>query len=189
MEKARVWSNVCYPESLPSDWLDKLRDLHIPCFISPLHNMDVDENGELKKPHYHIMLIYESPVTYKLADEDFKSFGSTTLVKRVRSTKGMARYLCHLDEKDKYHYSVNDVQAFAGADYNYTITTEETKQQSLFFAFDWIDENNCVSFYQLCKYFRKNNPEIFEYLLKNTATIIAVKEYQKSLEWEINKNG
>jgi len=190
MEKTRNWVSIIYPESAPPDWLYRLQELHIPAFVSPLHDKDIkEETGELKKPHYHVMLMYDNTVTFKCATEDFGKFGCTTLVKAVRSKKGMARYLCHLDDKDKALYNVEDVKAYAGADYLAAIETEETKTGGLVSIFDFIDDNELTSFAVLLRYLRKEDPHLFELLLKNSATVISIKEYLRDVEREKKRYG
>ena len=45
--RARNWSLVVYPESAPGR--DILDDYHIPWVESPLHDKDVNPDGEIKK--------------------------------------------------------------------------------------------------------------------------------------------
>ena len=47
--RARNWSLVVYPESAPENWRDILDDYHIPWVESPLHDKDVNPDGEIKK--------------------------------------------------------------------------------------------------------------------------------------------
>ena len=35
-----------------------MADLHIPVLISPLHDKDVTPDGEIKKAHYHVIIMY-----------------------------------------------------------------------------------------------------------------------------------
>lgn len=46
---------VFYPDSCDKDTIDKLLDYY-PIAISPLHCRDLDDNGKLKKPHYHCLV-------------------------------------------------------------------------------------------------------------------------------------
>lgn len=39
-EKARYFTFLLYPESIPEDWEEKLELLGVPIAISPLHDMD-----------------------------------------------------------------------------------------------------------------------------------------------------
>ena len=50
--RARNWSLVVYPESAPENWRDILDDYHIPWVESPLHDKDINPDGEIKKAHW-----------------------------------------------------------------------------------------------------------------------------------------
>ena len=65
-ERSTNWAFEVYPESALDVWEINLSDTLIPSLQSPLHNKDVNEDGTLKKPHYHIQLCYE---TKKSANE------------------------------------------------------------------------------------------------------------------------
>lgn len=56
-KRGRSWTIIVYPDSLPKNWLELLQNE--PVAISPLHDKDVNPDGTLKKPHYHIVLNYK----------------------------------------------------------------------------------------------------------------------------------
>lgn len=64
-EKARYFTFLLYPESIPNDWELKLETLGVPIAISPLHDKDKSnvEGQQYKKPHYHVIYIAKNPVT------------------------------------------------------------------------------------------------------------------------------
>ncbi len=64
-EKARYFTFLLYPESIPSDWELKLETLGVPIAVSPLHDKDKSnvEGQKYKKPHYHVLYIAKNPVT------------------------------------------------------------------------------------------------------------------------------
>lgn len=107
MKKGRIWASVGYPESLPTDWLDKLQETGLQIAISPLHNKDLDPTGEVKKSHYHIIFNYEGPTTYNHVKELCDSLNMTIPIK-LESLRGMYRYHLHLDNPDKYQYDDRD---------------------------------------------------------------------------------
>ena len=83
ISKKRNWACVVYPESLPADWLDILQKTGLQIVISPLHNKDKNPDGTVKKPHYHIILIYRSNIFFSRSNFNAKikctcsnSFGS-----------------------------------------------------------------------------------------------------------------
>lgn len=47
--RTRNFGTVVYPESAPENWQTILSELCIPCFISPLHDKDINPDGETKK--------------------------------------------------------------------------------------------------------------------------------------------
>ena len=103
MKKGRIWASVGYPDSLPTDWLDKLQETGLQIAISPLHNMDLDPTGEVKKEHYHIIFNYDGPTTYDHVKNLCDSLNMTIPIK-LESLRGMYRYHLHLDNPEKYQY-------------------------------------------------------------------------------------
>lgn len=57
--RVRNFATVVYPESAPENWQDILSRHCVPAFISPLHDKDINPTGEPKKPHYHVVLMFE----------------------------------------------------------------------------------------------------------------------------------
>lgn len=116
MEKTRNWSFILYPESAPEGWQGLLEDLHTKIFISPLHDKDVDSDGVIKKPHYHIVLCADGPITKKRADDFILPFCGTKSAEYVHSLRGYIRYLAHLDNPDKAQYDPANIITLGGAD-------------------------------------------------------------------------
>jgi len=56
--RCRNWTFVLYEDSAPVNWRDILDDEHIEWIESPWHDKDVNANGEPKKKHKHIALLY-----------------------------------------------------------------------------------------------------------------------------------
>ena len=50
-EKARYFTFLLYPESIPNDWIDNLELIGVPIAISPLHDKDLSdvEDKNIKK--------------------------------------------------------------------------------------------------------------------------------------------
>ena len=47
--KGRDWTFIVYPESAPKAWREILDDTHLRWVESPLHDRDVNPDGEIKK--------------------------------------------------------------------------------------------------------------------------------------------
>lgn len=110
------WCIVVYPDSAPSNWRDILDDLHIEWVESPLHDMDVNPGtGELKKPHWHVLLMFGSVKTYEQVCEVIAPL-NCPIPQRCFSVKGNVRYMIHLDNPDKYQYPQSAIVSHGGYD-------------------------------------------------------------------------
>lgn len=184
--RTRNYACVVYPESAPVNWLEIIQESKVPCFISPLHDKDINPTGEPKKPHYHVMVMYDSVKTREQAQEFFSSFGGTGC-EPLKSSRGYARYLCHLDNPEKYQYDKQEVKAYGGLDYKYvcgTFSDLKTEEREITKSLmNFIEENDVVSFAYLCRYCMNENDDWFDYLRSHSYFI---KEYIKSRAWELH---
>lgn len=113
--KKRNWAFVVYPESLPENWLDILKLKGLMTAISPLHDMDKNPTGEVKKAHYHIILSYGNPTTYNNVLVLTKELNGTIPIP-LESVTGMYRYLTHKDNPEKHQYKEEDIILLNGFD-------------------------------------------------------------------------
>lgn len=132
--KKRTWAMIVYPDSAPSDWMERLSTSGVRGAISPLHDQDV--NGELgpdgspekKKPHYHVILCYDGPTTYNAVNAVAESL-NTVHPQPLESVRGAYRYLTHEDNPEKAHYNAEDIVCFGG--FNPLDYVEMTKSEVL----------------------------------------------------------
>lgn len=183
--RTRNFATVIYLDSAPSNWQEILSDLHVQAFVSPYHDKDKSANNEDKKPHYHVMIMYEGKKSIDQAKENFDKIGGVGC-EIVNSTRGYARYLCHLDNPDKEQYSIQDVKSFGGADYISIINLVTDKYIIIGEMQDFCEKYNITSFYILCNYARKNRSDWYRALCDNSA--FYMKEYLKSKKWS-EENG
>ena len=153
--RTRNYATVVYLESVKENWLDILEEEKIPMFISPYHNKDKNPTGEIKKAHYHVMIMYDGPKTREQAKEIFEKINGVG-VETINSVRSYARYLCHLDNPDKEQYDPNDVKCLAGADYFDIIQNINDKYIIISEMMEFIESYNILSFYQLSLYSKKN---------------------------------
>ena len=45
-QRTRNFATVVYPDSAPDNWLSALEDTHVTSCVSPLHDQDVNPDGE-----------------------------------------------------------------------------------------------------------------------------------------------
>lgn len=185
VQRYRNFATVLYPESAPQDWKDILMKYAIPGFISPLHDKDVNPTGEPKKPHYHIMLMFEGKKTKDQVSLIFKSFGGVGC-EDIKSARGYARYLCHKDNPEKAQYNQEEVISFGGADYQNIIGTAADKIKAINEMKEFCDKYDCSSFYLLSKYAGKNRPDWDKVLIETSA--VYMEKWLKSRQWS-KENG
>lgn len=111
--KKRYWAFVGYPESLPTDWKDQLQVTGLQCAISPLHDFDVNPTGEVKKPHYHVILAYSGPTTFNNVKALTDSLNCPIPIP-LDQVKGYFRYLTHKDNPEKYQYDEKEILTING---------------------------------------------------------------------------
>lgn len=181
--RTRNFATVVYPESAPSEWQSILSQQFIPSFISPLHDKDVNPTGEPKKPHYHVMLMYDGVKSLEQVSEVIQLIGGVGL-EVVQSLRGYARYLCHLDNPDKAQYLPEDVRCLSGADYVGVIGLAIDKYKAIGEIIDFCEDNNIVSYYDLLNYCRAERFDWFRVLCDNGTYVI--KEFLKSKSWTLN---
>jgi hypothetical protein len=114
--KKRNWAFVLYPESAPSDWFDRLKQTGLDGAVSPLHDKDVNADGEPKKAHYHVILCYSGPTSFNVVRSLCESL-CQPIPQPLESVKGYYRYLTHKDNPEKAQYSDLDIRTFGGFDY------------------------------------------------------------------------
>lgn len=113
--KGRDWTFIVYPESAPDNWRSVLDDTHLRWVESPLHDRDVNPDGEVKKPHWHILLSFDGPVTASAVEKIIKPLNGP-IPQKCASGRGLVRYMVHMDNPEKYQYDRADIVGHGGAD-------------------------------------------------------------------------
>ena len=111
--KKRNWAFVLYPESAPDNWKDVLQKTGLPFAISPLHNKDVNPDGSIKKPHYHIILCYAGPTSFNVVNRLVSGLNQP-IPQYLEQIKGYYRYFTHKDNPEKYQYKESDIECCNG---------------------------------------------------------------------------
>lgn len=114
-DKNRHWTFLVYPESAPNNWKEILQETGCQIAISPLHDKDLNPDNELKKPHYHILICFPGPTTFKKVNSLCTQLNSP-IPKRALSIIGIYRYFTHLDNPEKYQYNEEDIIVLNGFD-------------------------------------------------------------------------
>ena len=164
-DKARYFTFLLYPESIPEDWIEKLELLGVPIVISPLHDKDLsDVKGQkYKKAHYHVIYVAKNPVTVDSVRKRIqralgnKSISMVQIV--IQSIENMYLYLTHESKdaiaKNKHVYDKEDIKLLNNFDIDRYITLDvEDKDDLLNEVCDMIDEHDLANMRELRRFVR-----------------------------------
>lgn len=184
--RTRNWSTIVYPDSAPSNWELILENELVPALISPLHDLDTEVTGEVKKAHYHVVIMFSGVKTMKQAKEVFDKINGVG-IQAVKDLRAIARYLTHMDSANKAQYNIDDVITLNGADYHSMISVASDKYHAIKEMMYWIQENDIIMFADLIEYAMYNRSDWFRTLCDNGTFVI--KEYLRSYQYrgEYNK--
>ncbi len=177
----RNFATVVYPESAPSNWLDIISGFFVPAFVSPLHDKDINPTGEPKKPHYHVLLMFEGKKSIEQVKALFEQIGGVGC-EVVNSLRGYSRYLCHLDNPEKVQYPQDQVTAFCGADYQGNIGLPTDKYKCISEMISFCKSNGIIYYCDLLEYAESHRFDWFR-VLCDSGTLV-VKEYLKCLDYK-----
>lgn len=174
--RSKNFATLCYEES--SDFnqvVFALESLHISFLVSPLHDSDFSDDGNPKKPHWHIILVFDSlksvsQVKDLLSGVSQGLFVSFVGCEIVNSLVSYARYLCHLDDSDKARYETSAVIQH-GLDYVSLVTTKSDYLSSFIHLVDYVYSNNVMSFADLVMYARFNDADMLHTILHESFTV------------------
>lgn len=189
-----IWTFVIWPDSKEFEVVHKsgirferflqyvLSESVIPALISPLHDRDVKEDGEMAKPHYHVIVFSEKPVRYGQILAQLRlgcGFESLAYLQPVANLRAMMRYLVHLDSPWKAQYSTDDVIEVCGAEY---VIADETASEMVL---DLILNQNVTTFTLLLNNLA-HNPSARKWVLSNSNVVKHMLDEQRQLRKLVN---
>lgn len=195
--KSKYFCCLLYPDSTTYD-VDKvikcLAEEHLTFALSPIHDRDVEDDGSLKKPHYHLLLAYSSATTLNNIRSWIHVCGMPESelhsVRVCASGVGYFRYLTHKDNPEKVQYDDKDIRVFNDSAELFKKFSKSLSEKidDLVRIFQIVDELNTISFHTLIQYLMLNERDLFKMLTSSSALAICVKEYQRSLEYDLKRS-
>lgn len=163
---------IVYPDSAPDGWESLLDEYHVQWCRSPLHDKDINADGTPKKPHWHVILAYDSVKTYDQVQEVTKQL-CAPIPQRVESIRGAVRYLAHMDNPDKAQYDRAEIRTYGGMDIaEYLRTSEQARGNVVRDMCHWVTENGITEMWQLMQYAMDNEPDWWDALITNSGYIM-----------------
>ena len=171
--RARIWVAIVYPESAPQNWRDILDDEHVEWAESPLHDSDVNPGtGEVKKPHWHIVIAFDGKKSYEQVCELLKPLNGP-IPKRCHALKGAVRYFAHLDNPEKHQYPTSAIIGHGGFDVQASLAPSASQRYEMIKEMqDWVKANGVLEMEILMDEARENHYEDWWPLLCDSAAYV-----------------
>lgn len=176
-DRTRNWTFVIYPTDgnppAPSNWRDILDEEHIQWIESPLHDKDKNANGEPKKPHIHILMMFEGNKSFEQMKELTDKLNAP-IPQKCASAKGLVRYMAHLDNPEKVQYDRGLIIGHGGADVaEYLKPTSSSRYQLIGEMMDFVRDKDILEMEDLLYYARTERfDDWFPLLCDNSAYIM-----------------
>lgn len=114
----REYGFLIYEESAPKDYLQWLEKTQINIVLSPWHDQDIDDNGNIKKKHRHGYVMFNGNRTKAYMDNYFCMYsGAVLMPDGINDTRNFIRYFIHKDSPNKAQYDLNDVIIYGNEDF------------------------------------------------------------------------
>lgn len=176
--RTRNWATIIYPRQseedvteCPENWAEVLEGMGVKCAVSPLHDKDVKENGEYKKPHRHVLFAFDGVKSRAQVAELCKQIGGAGC-EAINSLYAQVRYLTHMDSPDKAQYSTLDVLTFGGFEYKRYANTKEDEEREtnskVCRIMTLAVEHELHYFGELADYIVGEEPELFGVMRRNS---------------------
>ena len=175
---SRTWGTLIYPESALDDWKTKVEELGIPCYISPLHDSDVLEDGSLKKLHYHLLFMFDGRIERNQFKSEVTSKIGSIGNEKILNRRSYIFYLTHYLNPEKHQYNPEDVICLNGAPDYIEIIKKQSKSKYELMKEIIEYSRNISSFASLIDYSINEKEEWFQLLCDSNCYL--VKEYIKS---------
>lgn len=155
--RARTWTFIVYPESVPNNWRELLDNYHIPWVESPLHDKDINPDGTVKKPHWHVILMFDGKKSYEQIKEITDSLNAP-IPQKTANTKGLVRYLIHMDNPEKYQYKQEEIVCHGGAEVEqYFELSSSSRERVLWDIMQFIRDEEITSYSAFIGYCQDTN--------------------------------
>lgn len=177
--RTRNWTLVLYPESAPKNWREIIDDLHIEWVESPLHDKDKNATGEMKKAHWHVLLMFGGVKSYEQVLEITQQLNCPR-PERCHNSKAMVRYMAHMDNPEKAQYSSSDIKAHGGVDLAELLRPSSSERYTIISEMiSYVKREKVIEFQDLMDYAQENEFDTwFPLLCDNSAYVVG--QYIKS---------
>lgn len=167
--KFKYFTLVLYPEDTTHvDLLHYLSNTYTCKYI--LHDKDRNKDGELKKPHWHIVWQTSSPRTLSSLKKEL----NIEYLESVRTQKQMLSYLIHANDSSKYQYSTSELKGDLSIE-------NDSEDSNILLILDFIDKCPVELTVKELNYFCANNGLWAHYRRSSYIFIKTLEEHNKNI--------
>lgn len=168
-QRSTTWTFLAYPDSVPENWIEILKSLHVPFVLSPLHDKDIKnrETGELKKAHYHCIIRFRSKKSFNQVKLEVCDKLNGPIPQPVVDFAMMVRYLIHMDDPDKYQYDKEDIKVYGNIDVKeYIYSKRDYQYEVLKEIIDFCQIYDVQEYSTILNYAKDERPAWFPFVAK-----------------------
>lgn len=174
-DRQRAYAFLVYEDSSNPDWLERLNQEHVEALVSPYHDRDFNPDGTPKKPHWHVMLMYDGKKSRAQINELRERVIGPDYNRKfeeIGTMRGYARYMCHMDNPEKAEYDKADVVALCGVDYDAIITLPGDDDRMIGDMMEYIREHEVRYYSDFMLMCKANNQDWFKLLVSRRSYVI-----------------
>lgn len=148
MSQYKEFSIILYDEPTRSFLLN----LGVEYYAYIKHDKDYNENGEIKKSHYHLYVkLYKKKTIGGVFNIVCRHFNiNANLIEPIDNTFRFIRYLSHIDEEDKHIYNLDEITCNFDLSIYYNL--KERNDNFVLEIISKIDRGEIKNFKELVKY-------------------------------------
>lgn len=136
-----------------------------------MHDKDYfEDTGEVKKSHWHVVLIFNSLKSFKQV-KDIADKIKSPRPEKVADLEMMIRYLTHEDNPKKHHYSKKDIEVYGNIDINKYFDSKEDKYKLVEDIFRFIKRKKITEFQDLMDEALNNHRSWFRYFCDHSTYV------------------
>lgn len=151
----RTMALMLYPEdSTHVQAIEKIKESYDYAFI--LHDKDCDEDGVVKKAHWHVVLRFKNQNWNSSVAKDLGI--ELNYIQKVKNFDNALQYLIHYNDTDKYQYDLSEVKGNLRSRLKEKINaSNKTEGEKVMELIEWIESyDSIVSVKALAKYCAEN---------------------------------
>nr|DAG73103.1 MAG TPA: Plasmid like replication protein [Inoviridae sp.] len=194
-KKLYKYSLVAYSESMGATIQEKIEELKkydLKEYAYILHNKDFDENGELKKEHYHVYIKFSK----QIRSETILKIFNTSVFEEVKDINALMRYFLHLGEENKHEYSQEELIKNFDFNLNSNLSKEDKEIEELNMILEHVNSDDFKGLNELLHFclenkiwstYRRNYSIVKDYVrliqnAENEARTISASQFDKLID-------